>query len=362
MPIALALAVLVLAAFWLLVFYDNGHAGFAHRPAAPRADEQRAEGSLRTVHFPACDGARLEGWLFLPHAAAPPPLVLMAPGLTGTKEGHLEPFAWRFARAGLAVLLFDFRSFGGSSGEPRHWVDPARHGEDYASALAFVRRDLGPSGRVDAERVALWGSSFSGGTALVAAANDPCVRAVVAQCPFLSTSESQQPGPRQMVWFVFWTVLDSLRDRLGLRPIYLPAFGRPGELVFAKSAENPPALGFDPAAGHAFWGRMPRDLRGGWENKLLARVFATLDRAPALDHVERIGCPVYLIAGERDDMVPSALVRNAYARLRSPACNLSVHECGHFDLYLDDVFERNVELQASFLAGALEKDGRPSAA
>lgn len=354
MLIAFALGVVALFA-WLLVFYDNGHRGFAYLPAAPRADEERAEGTLRTVYFPACDGTRLEGWLFLPRSTSPPPLVLMAPGLTGTKEGHLEPFAWCFARAGLSVLLFDFRSFGGSAGLPRHWVDPERHGEDYAAALAFARRELGPAGLVDAERMALWGSSFSGGTALVTAASDPGVRAVVAQCPFLATPESQQPPLRQMVWFVFWTALDSVRQRLGLRPLYLPAFGRPGELVFAKSEENPRARDFDPTAGHAFWSRMPPALRGGWENKLLARVFASLDRAVALEHVERIRCPVYLIAGARDDMVPSALVRDAFARLRSPAKKLSVHECGHFDLYLDDVFAENAALQASFLTEALEK-------
>jgi len=354
-PLALALALAALAvasAIWLLVFYDNGQRGFAQQPAPPRPDEDSADGSLRTVFFPAIDGARLEGWLFLPRAPSPG-LVVMAPGLTGTKEGHLEPFARRFTRAGLAVLLFDFRSFGGSQGEPRHWVDPERHLEDWHAALAFVRKELVPAGLVDAERVALWGSSFSGGTALVTAAGDPAVRAVVAQCPYLATPPSQLPTRHAMVYFVLWTVLDSARARLGLRPLYVPAFGRPGELVFAKSRENPSAFDWRPADGHDFWRRMPAELRGGWQNVLLARVFATLDRVVPLDHIAAVRCPVYLIAGTHDDMVPAALVRDAFERLPNPEKKLSEHDCGHFDLYLDPIFTANADLQADFLVRAL---------
>jgi alpha/beta superfamily hydrolase len=64
-------------------------------------------------------------------------------------------------RAGFAVLLLDFRSFGGSEGEPRHWVDPFRQVDDYRAALAFAQRELAHA--VDARRIAHWGSSFSGG-------------------------------------------------------------------------------------------------------------------------------------------------------------------------------------------------------
>jgi pimeloyl-ACP methyl ester carboxylesterase len=347
-------AVTIAGLAWLLACYDNGQGGFAHSPARARPDEDLPECSFRTVHFPAADGARLEGWLYLPRLASPA-LVVMAPGLTGTKEGHLEPFARRFARAGLAVLLFDFRTLGGSEGEPRHWVDQERQLEDWRAALAFARGELARSKLVDAERIAVWGSSFSGGTALVAAALDPAVRAVVAQCPFLATSTSQQPPFRAMVWFVLWTVLDSLRARLGLRPLYVAAFGRPGELVFAKSVENPPAGDFQSSQGHVFWQTMPEELRGGWQNKLLARVFASLDRVVPLDHVCAIRCPVHLVAGAHDDMVPAELVRAAYELLAHPGKQLDVHDCGHFDLYLGSVFERNAERQVEFLAAVLAR-------
>ena len=51
----------------------------------------------------------------------------------------LEPFAELFATKGLAVLLFDYRNFGGSEGEPRNWVSPKRHLQDWDAALDYVR-------------------------------------------------------------------------------------------------------------------------------------------------------------------------------------------------------------------------------
>ena len=335
-----ALLLLALAAAWLLLFYDNGCPGFAQDAVEPRGD-------VETVWFPAADGTRLEGWLL--RAPVPTaPLVVMAPGLTGTKDAHLEPFARAFQRAGLAVLLLDYRTFGGSDGEPRHWVDPVRQREDYEAAIAFARRELGP------RAIAVWGSSFSGGTALVCAARDPEIRAVVAQCPFLATPPAQQPDALSLARFVFWTTLDLVRVKLGVgAPVYLPAFGRPGELAFAKSRENPSVFDSEHPARHDFWRALPKEIRGGWENVLLARVFASLDREVPMEHVARVRCPVLLVAAERDDMVPAAFVREAHAKLAHPGSRLVSYDALHFDLYLGEVLRANLAEQTAFLVSAL---------
>ena len=68
-----------------------------------------------------------------------PPIVVGAHGIAGQKDMGLQPFAEAFAGAGLAVLLFDYRCFGGSDGEPRNWVSPARHLQDWSAALDYVR-------------------------------------------------------------------------------------------------------------------------------------------------------------------------------------------------------------------------------
>ena len=65
--------------------------------------------------------------------------MVAAHGIAGQKDMGLEPFAETFASKGLAVLLFDYRNFGGSEGEPRNWVSPKRHLQDWDAALDYVR-------------------------------------------------------------------------------------------------------------------------------------------------------------------------------------------------------------------------------
>jgi pimeloyl-ACP methyl ester carboxylesterase len=312
----------------------------------PRASEQRAAGTLRSIVFPAKDGTALEGWLFLPHAPNAP-LVIMAPGLGGTKDGFLESFAWGFVSQGVAALAFDYRCFGGSEGEPRHWADPKRHGEDYEAALAFVRGELALTRQVDASRIALWGSSFSGGSAIVLAARDPEIRALVVQCPYLEAPPQLQPRGLSLLRFVVAAMFDSL----GIFPaIYVPLFGRPGEWVFAPSRENPSVHEFDGPLGSTFWRLLPKPPLGGWENRMLARMLPSLDGFVPMAQVSRLKCPTLFVAAREDDLVPLELVQRAHSLAGAAIKELRVFEAGHFDLYVGEAHTLNVEAQACFLA------------
>ena len=105
----------------------------------------------------------------------------MAHGFSGVREQRLDAYAERFAAAGLAVLVFDYRHFGASQGEPRQLLSiapPAR--ADWRAAVAHARYLL----EVDPKRVAVWGTSFSGGHVVAVAAADPAIAAVVSQAPF----------------------------------------------------------------------------------------------------------------------------------------------------------------------------------
>jgi fermentation-respiration switch protein FrsA (DUF1100 family) len=78
------------------------------------AEEGTVVAERRDVVFTSGDSF-VAGWLFLPEQAgtdARVPAVAMAHGLGAVKEMYLEPFARRFADAGIAALLFDYRSFG----------------------------------------------------------------------------------------------------------------------------------------------------------------------------------------------------------------------------------------------------------
>src|SRR5437899_4939453 len=119
-------------------------------------------------------------WLFLPKGAAPNarvPAVAMAHGFGAVKEMYLESFARRFAEAGVAALVFDYRGFGASGGEPRQRISPHDQMEDYRNALTWL--SLQPE--IDADRLGVWGSSFSGGHVIQVAAHDSRVKAVVSQ-------------------------------------------------------------------------------------------------------------------------------------------------------------------------------------
>lgn len=329
---------------WLILWRGSR---FEASRSTGRPEERRPAGLVRTVHFPAIDGTRLEGWLFLPDGVARPPIVVMAPGLGGTKDGFLESFAWAFVERGVAALAFDYRTFGGSDGLPRHWVAPPRHREDYEAAIAFVQRDLGDT--VDKARTALWGSSFSGGTALVTATRCPEVRAVIAQCPYLKTPPHLEPRGLAMARYVFLATLDMMRI---FPPVYIPLFGRPGEWAFATSVENPSVSDFGGALGSEFWKRLPQPPLGGWANKMLARGLATLDEVVPMDELGKVTCPVLFVVAEKDDMVPRAFVEEAHARLADTS-ELASYDCGHFDLYVGAAHAENARRQAEFLARVL---------
>jgi uncharacterized protein len=105
-------------------------------------------------------------------------VAILAHGFSGTMD-RLVPHAERFAADSIAALVFDYRGFGESGGEPRQVVDlPAQH-QDIRAAIAWVRgRD-----DLDPNRVALWGNSL-GGAHVISVAAATRIGAVVAQIPF----------------------------------------------------------------------------------------------------------------------------------------------------------------------------------
>lgn len=127
-------------------------------------------------------GVNCRGWLYRPDEGKGPwPIVIMAGGWCYVKEIVMPQYAEFFIKAGLAVLIFDYRGFGGSDGEPRQHVDPNMQIEDYKNAVSFVETvpDL------DSKRVGIWGISYSGGHVLAVGATDPRVKCIVSVVPVI---------------------------------------------------------------------------------------------------------------------------------------------------------------------------------
>ena len=133
---------------------------------------------FEAVEFPS-EGALLRGRFYRPDRAAPFPAVVMTHGTTATITMALDRYAEVFRQAGLAVLLYDHRNFGSSGGEPRQEINPWIQARGYRDAVSYLHT------RTDVrhDRIAIWGDSYSGLIALVAAALDRRVAAVAVQCP-----------------------------------------------------------------------------------------------------------------------------------------------------------------------------------
>ncbi|MFY0408057.1 alpha/beta hydrolase [Solicola sp. PLA-1-18] len=290
-------------------------------PAPPRQD----------VTFASGDG-ECAAWLYLPDAPTPAPVVVMAHGLGGVREMRLDAFAERFVDAGYAALVLDYRHFGASPGEPRHLLDVDRQLEDWAAAVAHVRS----LNAVDAERVVLWGTSFGGGHAIVAAARDQQVAAVVSQCPFTdglaSTAAVAPPVSARLTVAAVRDLVRAVRDRA---PHMVPTAGAPGTTALMTAPDAVPG----------FLRLVPEGMQV--RNEVAARVALRITRHRPGRQARRVTCPILFLVCEDDTVAPArATLRHAR---RAPRGEVRTYAHGHFDVYVGDAFEEVVADQVEFL-------------
>jgi dienelactone hydrolase len=110
--------------------------------------------------------------------------VVMCHGFGGIKEGVLPGLATALAQAGYTALTFDFRGFGASEGLKGRLV-PDEQVEDTVTAMEFLSQE----GSVDPERIGLYGTSFGGGIAALAAAFSDRPKALAMSVPVTSGSD-----------------------------------------------------------------------------------------------------------------------------------------------------------------------------
>ena len=281
-------------------------------------------------------GVRCEAWLYRPAAEGPVPIIVMAHGFSATRELRLDAYAERFCDAGIAALVFDYRHFGASAGEPRQLLEVSRQHADYHAALAYARS----LDWVDHDRVALFGSSFSGGHVIAVAAQDGRVAAVVSQCPFTDGLASLRAlPPLATLRSSALAVTDGLAALRGAEPRYVPAVGPPGSVAVMSTPDAEPG----------FLAIVPAET--AWENRVAARILFAVPRyRPGLD-AAKLSCPILFCVCEGDSVAPAA--RTITLAKAAPRGEIRHYPTGHFDVYLGAWFERAVADQLEFLQRTL---------
>ncbi|WP_416563906.1 alpha/beta hydrolase [Nocardia testacea] len=275
---------------------------------------------------------RCAAWLTLPDGPGPHPAVVLVHGGGATHEMMLGQYEQWFARAGLAVVAFDFRHLGESGGEPRQLVDQRRYAEDVDAALDFARSRP----ELDAGRIALWGTSFGASHVLAAAARHRDLRAAVVQCPvFSGRAVVARAGVGHLLRFTLPIVSDLVRAALGLPRRYVPLVGEPGERAFVTQpgalagwqSVTPPGYHFD--------------------NRITAASGLGMLFYNAASAAPRLRCPLMVCACERENLIDPAIAARVAAR--APRAVLKSYDADHFTVYHPPAVQQIVADQIAFL-------------
>ncbi|HEY7417281.1 MAG TPA: alpha/beta fold hydrolase [Ktedonobacteraceae bacterium] len=269
------------------------------------------------------------------------PCVVMGHGTSGTRDLGLTTYAERFAAAGMAVVAFDYRHFGASGGQPRQVINITHQLEDYRAAIRFARSVQG----VDPKRIALWGTSLSGGHVLSVAATDPHLVAVVSQVPWMGVEFGRaSPRPRQETRQLLLAALQDAFGALFRRPPYLiKVVGRPGEV----------AAFTDPDA--RIWMQAMAPQAPSWRNAIAARVLLSLLTYRPGMKAKDLRMPLLLCIADQDTASSTALALRAAEQ--APHADVKHYPLTHFSAYIGEGFEQMVADQIQFLRRHLFMSG-----
>jgi fermentation-respiration switch protein FrsA (DUF1100 family) len=292
------------------------------------------------VEFDGHGGVALRGWLYVPEASTDAvPGVVMAHGLSGVKEQGLDRYAEVFCEAGLVVLVYDHRNFGASDGEPRQLLNPWAQARDYRRAIGW----LAERPEVDADRLAVWGTSYSGGQVVVLGAVDQRVKAVVSNVPFTG-----YPGvDYESALGSFDAIREELFDESGrgladkgevMGPITL--LGEPGsdqEAFFGEGDASDLFLRTDESGASS------------WQNFI--NVQNAVGGDPAWDpgySFSHLMVPLLMVVASQDTVASADLALASFERSPEPKL-LHIVDCMHFAAYDGEYFESASVVMREFL-------------
>ena len=266
------------------------------------------------------DGSRLQGTVFTPKDIALEeklPGILLIHGWGGHRGNLNKNYAPHFAKLGFVVMTFDLRSWGKSDGffvaettlppvnsvanvdvsgqHIRSIVNPFKMLDDARAALSWFVAEP----NLQANNIGVWGTSFGGSLAVVTAANDRRVKALVTQMAPVNNQATFGQIPEGMV-----SAWETQRARGEITPYPGPESASPGlrgypDMIAMKR--------YDPAA---YW--------------------------------PKVSSPTLIIDAENEELFDRrvnglALHQSLKGRIET---NYKVIEGKHYDLYRGDGYEQ----------------------
>jgi fermentation-respiration switch protein FrsA (DUF1100 family) len=179
--IVLAAVVCLLAGIWLL---QRRLIYFPMRQDVPPVATVLP--GAKEITFETADGLRLSGW-FAPAAATDSQATVLVFNGNAGDRSFRAPLAAALNRAGLSVLLFDYRGYAKNPGSPSE--------QGLVTDARAAWADLAAREDVDAGRLVYFGESLGAAVALALAVEHP-PGALVLRSPFTSTVDSPRAVSR----------------------------------------------------------------------------------------------------------------------------------------------------------------------
>jgi uncharacterized protein len=241
-------------------------------------------------------GTRLTGILRRPEGGGPFPAVAFVDGSGPAERDSFSEEAEALARAGFASLSWDKPGCGGSGGDWRAQSLQDRAAEALAAVACLAAQD-----GVDPDRIALLGASQGGWVGPLAASQSPAVAAVISLSGSGVSPYAQEAYRVEHMLRDAGVPEEQVAEALAFFHRRADRLRRGDDLaeVAAEQRSHRDApwyevLGDDGTVGHLGF---------------MARIY-DYDPAPVL---ERVGCPVLAIWGQRDLYVPVAASAEAFA-------------------------------------------------
>src|SRR5215469_10460147 len=279
---------------------------------------------VRTLRIPVVDGPRdnqrvvLDASFFTPEGQGRVPAILLAPGFGETKDA-VQPQAEYLARAGFAVLTWSPRGTGSSTGQIA-LNSPDYEIKDTEQLVSWLARQ--PRVLLDHPgdpRVGIAGASYGGGLALLAAAYDHRIDAVVAQSAWNNLAAALFPnaaggGPATGVFKKQWAGLLFTQGSVGFGTP-LPSQGGP--------AGSSPAGSIPPGAlaKHVLCGRFLPSICLMYQEiaetgQATPGATSLLLRSSPASVANRMDAPSLLIQGEHDSLFDLGQASANYQAIR----------------------------------------------